>query len=85
MSKARPVLVANLLEGNSSILDSGWSALLDLSKVQFVSGKEDSSVSNLLIDVWLLHKRAKSKSEHLLHNIGDSLRVSCGAGPDHGG
>ena len=37
MSDQRPVLVADLLESNSSVLDSGRPALLNLSKVKLVS------------------------------------------------
>ena len=44
----QPVLIADLLEGNSGVLDRGGPALLNLSKVQLVSDKRNSqSVSNI--------------------------------------
>ena len=43
-SKQGPVLITDLLKGNSCVLDSCRSALLNLSKVQLVSDKTGSSI-----------------------------------------
>ena len=39
LSKLRPVLVADLLKGNSGVLDGGGPALLNLGKIQLVPDK----------------------------------------------
>ena len=83
MSDQRPVLIADLLESNSSILDSGRPALLNLGKVQLVPEQNVFFSQSLADKCSFTYSNTGSNNfgtrisnKSLLHNVCDSLSVS---------